>query len=485
MAAVREALYEAALAKIRATKTGAGPSNTQEAGSAPFLDVLVKICNRLVPVDFELLAQLPPGESLKLKHYIVCTVQEVLRAANELDCGLCVHHDFLYVYNGEYWQMVDRGVLQRYFSLCAERLGVDQITARYHRFSEELCKQFFALAYLPKPLRGAEPVLINLKNGTFEICRTDRRLRPFHPGDFMTYQLPFGYDQEVPAPQWLAFLNEVLPDKTQQDILAEYIGYVFAKHLKLEKTLFLYGTGANGKSVVFEVINALLGRENVSNYSLESLNEPYYRAMIEDKLLNYSSEISSRIQADRFKQLTSGEAIEARLPYGKPRIIEGYARLAFNCNDLPRDIEHTEAYFRRFLILMFVIKIHEDRRDPQLARKIIESELAGVFNWALQGLERLLANGDFTPSETVERALETYRRESDSVAMFVDEEGYTPDREETDYESLKDLHKAYREYCLDAGYKGVGRSTFRKRLEGLGFETRRRGRGFIVFLVRD
>jgi putative DNA primase/helicase len=51
-----------------------------------------------------------------------------------------------------------------------------------------------------------------------------------------------------------------------QRTLQEVCGYLFIKGLKLEKIFFLYGTGANGKSVLFEVINGLIGTENISHY---------------------------------------------------------------------------------------------------------------------------------------------------------------------------------------------------------------------------
>lgn len=138
---------------------------------------------------------------------------------------------------------------------------VDEITANYHKFKAELYKQFLSVAHLPKPETENNTVLINLRNGTFEITKDEIRLRDFRRADFLTYQLGFGYDKTATYPKWQAFLNEVLPGISRQNLLAEYIGYVFARHLKLEKTLILYGTGANGKSVIFEVINALLGKE--------------------------------------------------------------------------------------------------------------------------------------------------------------------------------------------------------------------------------
>lgn len=91
----------------------------------------------------------------------------------------------------------------------------------------------------------------------------------------------------------MEFLNEVLPEIAAQNVIAEYLTFVFVKKIKFEKMLVLYGSGANGKSVMFEIVNALFGKENATSYSLEDLtNSDYVRAKIADKLLNYASEIS-------------------------------------------------------------------------------------------------------------------------------------------------------------------------------------------------
>jgi phage/plasmid-associated DNA primase len=59
------------------------------------------------------------------------------------------------------------------------------------------------------------------------------------------------------------YLDEVLPNRQLQKIIAEYFGYLFVSNrvLKLEKALILYGTGANGKSVIFEVLERAVGRQ--------------------------------------------------------------------------------------------------------------------------------------------------------------------------------------------------------------------------------
>ena len=287
------------------------------------------------------------------------------------------------------------------------------------------------------------------------------------------------------APIFRSFLDRVLPDVESQRVLAEFVGYVFTHNLKLEKALLLYGGGANGKSVFFDVLQALLGDHNVSSYSLSSLTNSkngYYRAMLADKLVNYASEIHSRLEAHLFKQLVSGEPVEARLPYGRPFNLTDYAKLIFNANELPRDVEHTNAFFRRFLVIPFKVTIPEAEQDKRLAEKIIRDELPGVFNWVLDGLERLLAQEGFSECRAVDDAVNRYRAESDSVAMFTEEHGYEPSP--SNHKSLGELYSDYKSFCADDGFRPLGKKNFSKRLQSNGFEVRRMNYGKSVFLIQ-
>ena len=440
------------------------------------------------PIDFRLKAGLQDEEQrLAKKHLFICSVENVLEIASLNNWGICRNHDFVYLYNGHYWSLIDSTEFEGFLGNASERMGVDRFDARYYQFRQQLFKQFLATANLPKPIPSDEVVLINLLNGTFEISVEKQILREQNRNDFLTYQLPFRYDENATCPIFVDYLNTVLPDIKSQHILAEYLGSLFIKNskLKLEKALLLYGTGANGKSVFFEVVNALLGEsDNVSSYSLQSLTNDngYYRAMLANKLVNYASEINGKLETSIFKQLVSGEPVEARLPYGNPFTMTDYAKLIFNCNELPKDIEQTPAYFRRLLIIPFDVTIPETKQDKELSRKIIEKELSGVFNWVLKGLKRLLEKKNFTQSDLVDRQIELYKIQSDSVHLFIEEESYSKTLE--DYILYKTLYSSYREYCSECGYRAVSRRTFSERLKAIGIETEKKNFGVIVFLKK-
>jgi len=502
---------------------------TKQKEPIPHTEILHKIINQFEPLDFEALA-FPEVDKLReqleqltmqltnsdgsintdkaldserekakstrkrldkikvnTKHFIVLSIENVLKVAENNRWGLCKNHDFIYLFNGTFWADIDKETFQKFLGEAAEKMGVAKFSARFYQFREQLYKQFLGTAYLPTPETNKDTVLINLQNGTFEINPQGTKIRPFDRSDFITYQLPFEYNPKATAPLFEAFLNRVLPDKERQKILAEYLGFVFIKHgsnrLKEEKALILYGTGANGKSVFFEVVSALLGEENTSNFSLQSLTNEngYFRAKLANKLVNYASEINGKLESATFKQLVSGEPVEARLPYGDPFTLKQYAKLIFNCNELPKDVEHTNAYFRRFLIIPFDVTIPPDEQDKTLHSKIIESELSGVFNWVLAGLNRLLEQKRFTECEAVQQAVEQYKNQSDSVKLFIDENDYK--NSPTEYRLIKELYTEYRTFCIEDGFKPVNKSNFIKRLLGFGVLVERLNVGNVAYIT--
>ena len=416
---------------------------------------------------------------------IVIVVSIVLQTAAKNNWGLCKEHDFIYIYNGQWWVALEKEQVQRFLGEAAEKMGVEKLLARLYKFRDELFSQFLSSAYFPRPPKSSDFELINLQNGTYEFSKNGSKLRPFNQYDFIKYQLPFGYDPNAQAPIFRKYLERCVPDIQRQMVLAEFLAYSLLPYgtLKAEKALILFGSGANGKSVFFDIVSALIGWENISNFSLASLTNDngYFRALLANKIINYGSEINGKLQSSFFKQLVSGEPVEARLPHGKPFTLRDYAKLIFNCNELPKDVEQTNAYFRRFLIIPFDVTIPEHEQDKKLAEKIIESELPGVFNWVLEGLERLMAQQGFTPCDAADRALQRYRVESDSVQLFLEESCF--DKSPLHSTPLKDMYHKYKLFTQENGYRPVSNKTFSSRLKGLGFEIKRTSAGRQVYAV--
>jgi len=450
-------------------------------GRKKHADVLNDLLKEIQPINIREYLELPDDVEMRQKFIVVAVVKHLLEYSSQRKWNLSRVWDYTYVYNGAFWHQLDKEDMKCFLGKAAISMGCPEYEARHFEFKDRLLKQFLTDAHLPSP-DETNKILINLQNGTMEFTPEGWQIRDFSPGDFLTYQLPFSYDPEAACPMFDKYLSEVVPDETSRMVLQEFTGYIFTR-MNLEKMLMLTGSGSNGKSVFFNIISALVGQENILTYSMGLFAHEYNRAKLTNVLLNYSSEKGTELNPDTFKALVSGEPLQAREPYGKPFTLRNKVRFINNANELPRETEHTDAYFRRFLIVPFDVVITEDQKDIDLADKIIASELSGVFNWVLVGLNRIIKQKKFSICEKSSKALADFRRQSDSVALFIDE--FSLKTSETDKEPLADLYVKYKSFCQDDSYKPVGKNKFSVRLENRGFVKTRLSSGAVGFFMEN
>jgi len=86
-----------------------------------------------------------------------------------------------------------------------------------------------------------------------------------------------------------------------------------------------------------------------------------------------------------------------------------------------------------------------DNDDKKLIYKLIyPDELSGLLNIAIEGLERIRENGDFSYKLTWEAARKKYFEKSDPVTAFVDKRcEFVFDKQI----AKPDLYKAYKKFC--------------------------------------
>jgi len=102
--------------------------------------------------------------------------------------------------------------------------------------------------------------LIPLLNGVYD--REARVLLPHSPSYRFTYQLPVSYDPTAECPRTSSFFDQVL-DSDQRAIVEEWIGYYFYRNYMFKKAIIFVGEGDTGKTTLLEVIDFLLGKNNI------------------------------------------------------------------------------------------------------------------------------------------------------------------------------------------------------------------------------
>jgi putative DNA primase/helicase len=126
-----------------------------------------------------------------------------------------------------------------------------------------------------------------------------------------------------------------------------------------------------------------------------------------------------------------------------------YARLlAFSNGDLQSLYDRSDGFYRRQLILTTKEKAPNRTDDPNLAAKMCQ-ELEGIFLWAFQGLQRLIANSfRFTESERAKANRNVVRQDANNVISFMESTGYFYFDPKASISSLE-LYQVYLVWCQE------------------------------------
>lgn len=254
-----------------------------------------------------------------------------------------------------------------------------------------------------------------------------RELRPGSPELFSPVCLPMGYDPGAACPTWLRFLDRNLEcDADRIALLQEWFGYCLTYDTSFAKFLVMEGEGANGKSVACAALTALLGERNVSHVRLEDFDGEFTVQHMVGKLANVVAEVGEidKTAEGRLKGLTAGDRTTLNRK-NKPLVdVEPTARLVFATNSAPRFRDRSDGLRRRLILLPFRVQIPEGDRVRGMDKDTWwaqTGELPGMLNWALQGFERLRAQGRFTESQVCREAARDFWRDCNTAEAFLDE----------------------------------------------------------------
>jgi len=308
-----------------------------------------------------------------------------------------------------------------------------------------------------------DPGSIPLQNGEYDF--TLRTLIPFTPHHNHRNKLPIKYEPNTDCPTIKKFINEVAPG--DEVTIQELFGYLLVKGYPIQKCFILQGSGANGKSTLLRLMEAFIGKENVSSVSLYDLvTKTFSKAELYNKLANITPDIGADElkRTGIFKALTGGDTITAERKNQHPFQFTNYAKMIFSCNQLPTSPDNSDAFFRRFMIFQFKQIFDDTRADRSLLDKLnTADELSGLFNHALEGYWRLMERMNFTESKSTLETKTLYLQMSDPLNSFL------RDMAEEDPQAVTtkdELYRYYSEYCINKGFVSQSYVRFFMALKG-------------------
>jgi len=278
-------------------------------------------------------------------------------------------------------------------------------------------------------MMDADPMLINLQNGSLRLEGACDGLRAHRRGDRLAKIMDVEYDPEATCPTFEKFLEEVQPDDEIRSFLQVWSGYCLTGVTGEQKLVFNYGEGGNGKSVFIDLIAKMMGPY--------SLSLPFASLLKDDrKRGGEATPDLARLPGARFvrasepekgasfaeatiKAITGGEEITVRhLNHGFFDFVPQF-KLTLSGNHKPKIRGQDRGIWRRFLLLPWEVNVPDERQDLMLPQKLW-AERSGVLNWMLDGVRIWLENGLFVP-DRIRAATDEYRADSDPLGRFIAE----------------------------------------------------------------
>jgi putative DNA primase/helicase len=273
----------------------------------------------------------------------------------------------------------------------------------------------------PNPLAPQD--ILACRNGLLYV--PDRTLLPHTPALFIRNCVDFDYDVTASAPsQWLEFLGQLWPDDTEStDTLQEILGLLLTCETRHQKAFLLVGPKRSGKGTIARVLGSLVGKANCVSPTLASLGTNFGLQPLIGKLVAVISDARLGAKADQHAiaeavlRITGEDSVSIDRKFRTSWEGQLAVRFLIISNELPRLADTSGALAFRFIILRLINSFY-GREDQSLTDKLI-TERAGIFNWALDGLQRLKARGHFVQPASAAAAVQELEDLASPIGAFI------------------------------------------------------------------
>ena len=408
----------------------------------------------------------------------------------------CHPHQSWYAWDSTRWTKDDEGLvfslakaMVRDFMKEAANIVDDEERRRVAKGalsceSRNKITSFVQLAQSDCPIKpdafDTEDMLFNSAGGVLDLQAG--KLLPHSPELLLTKISPVMYDKAAEAPAWEQHLSTCFQDDLE---LIRYFqklcGYTLSGSTEEQIFIFVYGGGANGKSVTLDVIEHVLGdyatRTSAETF-LDQRNSDHSTVVhaLRGARMILAQEISKgrKWNEGRLKELSGERTVSARAMRADPENVRINGKIWISANHKPNVDDASEAFWRRIKLLPFEYRIPDEDQDKRIKDKLV-AEAPGILNWMLRGYKAWRDEGLTEPNQ-VKSATNAYRSDSDIFREFIDEH---IDEQRGARIGAKDLHDRYFKWTSENHMKPYGAKRFSQEMQEHGYTKARTKKGVL------
>lgn len=320
-------------------------------------------------------------------------------------------------------------------------------------------------------LLGAANGIVDLRTGELEKAV---------PEYYITIKSPIAYNKEAAEPsRFIQFVNEICcNDVKLKEYLLRVLGYCLTGEIREQAFFVFYGSGANGKSVLVNILKHVFGMLSggvaQNAFIMKKGDSSINPSLVKNKntRMVFVSEANAGQELDSalIKSISGGDEIYIRALFRNHDSFNPHFKIIMTTNFLPNMNFSDDAMRRRAKIIRFDNVFTGEKCDNELPKKL-EAEAEGILKLLVDYAVKYYAEGlaSFEP-DSISYNFNNFRAETDSVFAFTQEHIRRPENKNT-YVQSSILYQYYQQYCVDNNFETKSQKAFTQSMNKLGFET--------------
>ncbi len=376
--------------------------------------------------------------------------KEVIKEMESKHGQMAFWNGLIWTWEGSHWGPLEEQMIRHFIQT---QFGELLMSKKYndHKQIVMVIKDL-----LPQSIKPAVEVQgVNFSNG---FLTKEMKLMAHSPEFGMTYTLPFSYKPEIAGkcPLFHEFLRASWSeDEDYQDkvtALQEAIcTTLFGSATSFQRVFLLYGQANSGKSLLQEIISAIVPDEARCAVAPENWAADYMAAQFSRKILNVCGELDKDkfIGGKLFKEIVVGDEITTRDIYHAPFKFRPRAAHWFASNFLPKTKDTSLGFTRRWLILVFNKVVPEEERIIDHASAIVYEEIEAIVAWALEAYPALIKRANYTLPASHHVYADKLGRQNSTVRAWMYE--FVSFEKDAPMVKEEDVYRSFWVYCSSKG----------------------------------
>jgi putative DNA primase/helicase len=235
-------------------------------------------------------------------------------------------------------------------------------------------------------------------------------------------------DSSKSKKMWTDFLNDTFgKDKALIGYIQRLAGYSAIGEVREHILPFGYGDGQNGKSVLLEALQGVLGDYATTapggflTVSKFPAHDTEIARLAGRRLVICSeSQEDDQFDEEKVKRLTGGDTLTARFMRQDHFSFTPTHKIWLVANHKPAVRSGGRSFWRRARLIPFRHQVPDDKVIDNLAALLVGEHGPAVLAWIIDGAVDYI-NGGLQEPESVMKATRAYRDEQETVARFATE----------------------------------------------------------------